>query len=112
MRTVLDFIRRAAAGYEPAVVASVAAAVFLLAAELGIQTGDLPEKVDAVLRFAQFIAPLIAGVGIRQKVTPVSMVDDNGKTPGDEDLHPVDEPEHEDPDHDLLVEPGEHKRQD
>lgn len=112
MRTALDFIRRAAAGYEPAVVKSIVAAVFLLAAELGIQTGDLPQKVDAVLRFLQFAAPLIAGISIRANVTPVSMIDDNGKTPGDDDLHPVDEPEHEDPSHDLLTEPGEHKRQD
>jgi len=69
IRNVLD---DAASGYEPAVVASVAAAAFTLAAGLGLAVGDLPQKVNAVLAFLAFVAPLIAGAVTRAKVTPMS----------------------------------------
>lgn len=69
---MLDKIRQIAAGYEPALVASFVAALFTLAAGLGIAVGDLPAKVDAVLTFIAFAAPVIAGIHTRSKVTPIS----------------------------------------
>jgi len=68
---IIETVREVAGGYEPAVVSSVAAAAFVLAAGLGIGVGDLPEKVNAVLVFVAFVAPLIAGTYARAKVQPL-----------------------------------------
>lgn len=113
MRHLINFIRRAAAGYEPVVAAQFVAAAFTLAAGLGLAVGDLPEKVNALLAFVGVVAPIIAGAYSRQKVTPVALVPaDPGRLPGDDDLHPEPSVVEENPDDDLLEEPGQHKRLD
>lgn len=58
------------AGYEPVAVASVATAVFVLLAGLGIAVGDLPDKVNAVLAFLAVMAPMLSGWLARMRVTP------------------------------------------
>ncbi len=109
MRHVINFIRRAAAGYEPVVAGQVVAAFFTLCAGLGLAVGDLPAKANAGLAFIGVIAPLLAGAYSRQKVTPSKQVTDPGKLDGDDDLHPDLEPDDEDPADDLADAPGEHK---
>ncbi len=109
MRHITNFIRRAAAGYEPVVASQIVAAFFTLCAGLGIVVGDLPNKVNAVLAFAGVVLPMIAGAYARQKVTPSEQVVDPGKLEGDVDLHPEGEPDDEDPDDDLADLPGEHR---
>lgn len=78
MRKMLAYVRSAAAGYEPAVVSSVVAAAFVLAAGLGITVGDLPEKANAVLTFLAFVAPLVAGRVTRGKVRTVKSLRERG----------------------------------
>lgn len=68
----VQFVRDAARGYEPAVASQVVAAVFTLAAGLGLAVGDLPAKADAVLAFLAVTAPMVAGVVTRQRVTPLA----------------------------------------
>lgn len=65
-------VRDFATGYEPAVAAAVVAAVFTLFAGLGIAVGDWDVKVNAVLAFVAFVAPLLAGGYTRGKVTPTA----------------------------------------
>lgn len=65
------FIRDAIDGYEPALIRSIAVAVFVLLASFGIGTGDLPPQVDAVLIFLTFIVPIVGGWLTRRKVMPV-----------------------------------------
>lgn len=78
MNKLITLIRRAAAGYEPAVVASVAAAFFVLLAGLGITVGDFPDKVNAILTFVAFVAPILGGAATRAKVTPTKSLQDDG----------------------------------
>ena len=68
---ILSALRALAAGYEPARASAIAAAVFTLAAGLGLSVGDLPQKVDAVLVFLATVSVLIAGEATRKRVTPV-----------------------------------------
>lgn len=78
MKRVLAYVRAAAGGYEPAVVSSVVAAAFVLAAGLGITVGDLPEKVNAGLTFLAFVAPLVAGKVTRSKVRTKKSLRESG----------------------------------
>ena len=69
---MIDSIRRAAAGYEPVLVASIVGAVVALLAGVGIpQVTNYSDQVNAVLTFLAFIAPIVAGGVARSKVTPV-----------------------------------------
>lgn len=78
VRSVLAYVRSAAGGYEPAVVSSIVAASFVLAAGLGITVGDLPEKANAVLTFLAFIAPIVAGKVTRSRVRTVKSLRETG----------------------------------
>ena len=74
MNRVRSFIQDVINGYEPALVRSVAVAVFVMLAAFGIGTGNLPVQVEALLTFAAFIVPLVGGVLIRAKVSPVHTI--------------------------------------
>ena len=74
MYRFIEKIRRAAAGYEPALVSAIVAAGFTLAAGLGLIVGSLPEQVDAVLTFVAFVAPILAGTYTRAKVSPLKTI--------------------------------------
>lgn len=68
---MIDAIRRAAAGYEPVLVASIVGAVVALLVGVGVpQVTDWTDEADAVLTFLAFIAPIVAGGVARAKVTP------------------------------------------
>ncbi len=69
---MLSKLREIAAGYEPALVASIVAAVFTLSAGLGISLANYSAQVDAILAFLAFAAPLAAGRYVRAKVTPLA----------------------------------------
>lgn len=69
---MFDKIKEIAAGYEPALVASIVAAVFVLAAGLGVTLAQWSDEADAVLTFLAFIAPILAGGYTRSKVTPLA----------------------------------------
>jgi len=43
-------------------------------AAFGIGSGDLPVQVEALLTFAAFIVPIVGGVLIRAKVSPVHTI--------------------------------------
>ncbi|WP_311208711.1 MULTISPECIES: hypothetical protein [unclassified Aeromicrobium] len=77
IRAVVDFVGRAATGYEPAVTAALVAAFFTMLSGIGLVVGDLPQKVDAVLGFVAFVAPLIAGWYARQKVAPIKTLNES-----------------------------------
>jgi len=74
MSRIINFIRDAAAGYEPVVAAQAVAAVFTLLAGLGIAVAGWSDKADAVLAFVGVVAPLIAAGYSRAKVSPVHTI--------------------------------------
>lgn len=114
VRHLLNFARRAAAGYEPVAARAFVSSIFAALALGGIGTGELPGWANMVLALATILIPAALSLSARAKVTPVALVPaDPGRLPGDDDLHP--EPSviaEENPDDDLLEEPGQHKRLD
>jgi hypothetical protein len=111
-RHSVNFVRRAAAGYEPAVMTSLAAATFVAAAQLGINVGDLPEKVDAVLTWLSVVATLVAGARIRAKVEPAKSAADRRRATEQLAQSDSDDPvDDEGEDADLMPLPGEHRKE-
>jgi len=113
VRHVINFARRAAAGYEPVAARAFVSSIFAALALGGIGTGELPGWANMVLALATILIPTALSLSARAKVTPVALVPaDPGRLPGDEDLHPEPTVVEENPDDDLLEEPGQHKRLD
>jgi len=110
MRHLINFIRRAAAGYEPVAVRTFVSAIFAALALGGIGTGELPGWANMVLTLAGVIIPAALTLSARAKVTPTALVPaDPGLLPGDVDLHPEAPVVEENPDDDLLDKPGQHR---